>query len=152
MVEPNQSLAAHFLTNLGQSLPWRRRWLTLSGASSTDDTLVMSEKSSSHSLIKTKNLTTARSVPEHSSNSVLVAATSTATPISTPETSDRIKHTDRHSSEDTQKRGTDKWFNGFVRLLQDERLRIWQNPGKPLRIAVLDSGIDFLDNEFNAED
>ena len=81
-----------------------------------------------------------------------VAATSTATPISTPETSDRIKHTDRHSSEDTQKRGTDKWFNGFVRLLQDERLRIWQNPGKPLRFAVLDSGINFLDNEFNAED
>ena len=71
MVEPNQSLAAHFLTNMGQSLPWRRRWLTPSGASSTDDTLVMSEKSSSHSLIKTKNLTTARSVPEHSSNSVL---------------------------------------------------------------------------------
>jgi hypothetical protein len=71
MVEPNQSLAAHFLTNLGQSLPWRRRWLIPSDASSTDDTLVMSEKSSSHSLIKTKNLITARSVPEYSSNSVL---------------------------------------------------------------------------------
>ena len=81
-----------------------------------------------------------------------VATTSTATPISTPETSDRIKHTDRHSSEDTQKRGTDKWFNGFVRLLQDERLRIWQDPVKPLRIAVLDSGINFLDNGFNAEE
>jgi hypothetical protein len=71
MVEPNQSSAAHFLTNLGQSLAWRRRWLIPSGASSTDDTLVMSEKSSSHSLIKTKNLTTAQSIPEHSSNSVL---------------------------------------------------------------------------------
>jgi hypothetical protein len=36
-----------------------------------------------------------------------VAATSTATPISTLETNDRIKHTDRRSSEDTQRRGTD---------------------------------------------
>ena len=42
MVEPNQSLAAHFLTNMGQSLPWRRRRLTPSGASSTDDTLFIS--------------------------------------------------------------------------------------------------------------
>jgi hypothetical protein len=45
MAEPNQFSAAHFLTSLGQSLPWTRQWLTSSGASSTNGTLFMSGKS-----------------------------------------------------------------------------------------------------------
>jgi hypothetical protein len=81
-----------------------------------------------------------------------VAATSTATPTSTPEPSDNMKHTGGSSLEDSQRRGTDKWFSGFVSLLQDEKLRIWQAPGKPLRIAILDSGINFDDKEFNEEE
>jgi hypothetical protein len=79
-----------------------------------------------------------------------LAAVSTATPISSLDLDNEVERTRQSSSDDVHRRGTDKWFSGFVNLLQ--QLNIWQAPGNPLRIAILDSGINFEDKEFNEEE
>ncbi|KAH4943252.1 hypothetical protein HBI24_120660 [Parastagonospora nodorum] len=54
------------------------------------------------------------------------------------------------NSKQAQERRTDKWFNNFIKLLKV--LRLGEASAEPLKVAILDSGFNLENPEFNTDE
>ncbi|KAH5374387.1 hypothetical protein HBI49_055740 [Parastagonospora nodorum] len=70
--------------------------------------------------------------------------------LSDAENGHLFDHEPAPDSQQAQERRTDKWFNNFIKLLK--ALRLGETSAEPLKVAILDSGFNLKNPEFNTDE